>query len=92
MATTQRTSTRTALTGIAVLLAGWLALAGAAQAEVETTPVAMASTAATKCREARIRRIIVLWTVRQARHGRRLSATGAGPSICDSPGRARGSF
>src|SRR4029077_9777255 len=38
MATTQRTSTRTVLTGIAVLLAGWLAHAGAAQAEVETTP------------------------------------------------------
>jgi len=47
MATTQRTSTRTALTGIAVLLAGWLALAGAAQAEVETTPVAMAVDPAT---------------------------------------------
>ena len=42
MATTQATSTRTVLTGIAVLLAGWLALAGAAQAEVESSPIAMA--------------------------------------------------
>ncbi len=42
MATTQATSTRTVLTGIVVLLAGWLALAGAAQAEVESSPIAMA--------------------------------------------------
>ena len=42
MATTQATSTRTVLTGIAVLLAGWLALAGAARAEVESSPIAMA--------------------------------------------------
>ena len=42
MATTQATSTRTVLTGIAVLLAGWLALAGGAQAEVESSPIAMA--------------------------------------------------
>lgn len=42
MATTQATSTRTVLTGIAALLAGWLALAGAAQAEVESIPIAMA--------------------------------------------------
>jgi membrane-bound lytic murein transglycosylase D len=47
MATIQGTSTRTALTGIAALFAGWLALAGAAQAEVETTPVAMAVDPAT---------------------------------------------
>ena len=47
MATTHGTSTRTALTGIGVLFAGWLALAGAAQAEVETTPVAMAVDPAT---------------------------------------------
>ena len=43
MFTTQGTSTRTVLTGIAVLLGGWLAFAGAARAEVEqTTPIAMA--------------------------------------------------
>ncbi len=42
MATTQATSTRTLLTGIAVLLAGCLALAGAAQAEVESASIAIA--------------------------------------------------
>ncbi|HET8532823.1 MAG TPA: transglycosylase SLT domain-containing protein [Methylomirabilota bacterium] len=42
MAKTQSTSTRTFLTGIAVLLAGCLAFAGSAQAEVEATPIAMA--------------------------------------------------
>jgi membrane-bound lytic murein transglycosylase D len=41
MVTTLDTSTRTFLTGVAVLLGGWLALAGAAQAE-EATPIAMA--------------------------------------------------
>ena len=47
MVTRQGTSTRTVLTGIAVLLAGWLALAGAAQAEIEATPIAMAVDPAT---------------------------------------------
>jgi len=47
MVTTQGTSTRTVLIGIAVLLAGSLALAGAAQAEIETTPIAMAVDPAT---------------------------------------------
>jgi len=47
MFTTQGTSTRTVLTGIAILLTGCLALAGAAQAEVETTPIAMAVDPAT---------------------------------------------
>jgi membrane-bound lytic murein transglycosylase D len=47
MFTTQGTSTRSVLTGIAILLTGCLALAGAAQAEVETTPIAMAVDPAT---------------------------------------------
>jgi len=47
MFTTQGTSTRTVLTGIAILLTGCLALAGAAQAEGETTPIAMAVDPAT---------------------------------------------
>lgn len=42
MATTPVISTPTFLTGIAVLLGSCLALAGSAQAEIETTPIAMA--------------------------------------------------
>jgi peptidoglycan lytic transglycosylase D len=43
MAKTHGTSTRIFLTGIAVLLAACLAPAGSAQAETETTPIAMAT-------------------------------------------------
>src|ERR1700687_2254325 len=70
MFTTQGTSTRSVLTGIAILLTGCLALAGAAQAEVETTPIAMAVDPATFQGEGPI---LASWSADSSRYAARYS-------------------
>ena len=70
MFTTQGTSTRSVLTGIAILLTGCLALAGAAQAEVETTPIAMAVDPATFQGEGQI---LASWSADPSRYAARYS-------------------
>jgi soluble lytic murein transglycosylase-like protein len=70
MFTTQGTSTRSVLTGIAILLTGCLALAGAAQAEIETTPIAMAVDPATFQGEAPI---LASWSADSSRYAARYS-------------------
>jgi membrane-bound lytic murein transglycosylase D len=72
MAKTYGTSTRTILTGIAVLLGACLALAGPAQAEIETPPIAMAVDDASLQTEGPSP---AAWSMDQPRHSAKYSDT-----------------